>query len=198
MFEQILVAIDRSATSKQVFNCALSLADGSATNLILLHVSTEEDSPIMHSCFQHPEDKCIDLDSRITPQANETCQREWEIYKQEGLELLRFYAKKAIAAGIQTEFTQIIGRPGSTICEFARSCRADVVVIGRSGFSNSRELLLGSVSDYVVHYAPCSVLMVPTPVLAANNSPPFSPQSDWNDNKCVPVYSGFQFNLGRQ
>lgn len=188
MFEQILVAIDRSAASQQVFDRALSIAKTTATttatNLILLHaLSTEEEgSPIMSDCFRHPKDRCIHVDPQIMRQAKEIYEREWEIFKQEGLKLLRFYAKQAIAAGIQTEFTQITGSPSSTICEFARSCRANVVVIGRRGHSGFQELLLGSVSNYVVHHAPCPVLLVQTPVLEVSDSERLRVESDRQRN----------------
>ena len=94
------------------------------------------------------------------------------------MELLRSFSKKAmsstssaIAAGLQTEFSQITGQPSSTICEFARSCQADAIVIGRRGRSGLQEMFLGSVSNYVVHHAPCSIMLVQTPILEESTSP---------------------------
>ncbi len=46
----------------------------------------------------------------------------------------------------------------------ARNCGADVIVMGRRGHSGLSELILGSVSNYVLHHAPCSVLIVQYPV----------------------------------
>jgi nucleotide-binding universal stress UspA family protein len=71
----------------------------------------------------------------------------------------------AIAAGVSTEFSQITGHPSLIICEFAQSCHADVIAIGRRGRSGLKEMFLGGVSDYVVHHAPCLVLLVQTPIL---------------------------------
>lgn len=167
MFNKILVAIDRSAASRQVFDQALSLAKAAKVNLILLHVLSVEESgsPIMSDYSVQHKDSCIHLDRQIMRRAKEVYDREWELFKQKGLELLRFYTKKALAAGVQTEFSQITGPPSSTICDFAQSCHADLVVIGRRGHSSFKELFLGSVSNYVVHNAPCSVLLVQTPIL---------------------------------
>ena len=57
----------------------------------------------------------------------------------------------------------LFGSPGSRIVEAAREFAADLVVIGSHGHNRLERLLLGSVSDSVVHHAPCSVLVVRTP-----------------------------------
>ncbi|MBE9048433.1 universal stress protein [Pleurocapsales cyanobacterium LEGE 10410] len=172
MFNKILVAIDHSAASQKVFEQALSISQAEQTNLILLHVlSTEEEtSPFLSPYFVQPKTRCIHVNPQIIRRANELYEQEWELFKQKGAELLGFYAKQAIAAGVQTEFTQITGHPSSTICDFARSCGADVIVLGRRGHSGLQELFLGSVSNYVVHHAPCSVLLVQTPILTESTS----------------------------
>ena len=173
MFNKILVAIDRSAASKEVFNKALSLAKADTGCLILLHVLSveESDSPFMSSYLMQHKNRCIHVDPQIMRQANEEFDREWADFKQKGMELLRSFSKKAIAAKVSTEFTQITGQPSSTICEFARSCQADAIVIGRRGRSGLQEMLLGSVSNYVVHHAPCSIMLVQTPILEELTSP---------------------------
>ena len=172
MFNKILVAIDHSAASKQVFEKALSVAKADGTNLILLHVLSVEEltSPFVSSYLVQHKERCIHVDPRIIRQANEVNKRKWLEFEQKGIELLRSYARKAIAAKVSTEFSQISGQPSSTICEFARSCHADVIVIGRRGHSGLKEMLLGSVSNYVVHYAPCSILLVQTPILEESES----------------------------
>ena len=173
MFNKILVAIDRSAASRQVFNHALSLAKATKANLMILHVLSveEEGSPMLSPYFAKRRERCIHLAPQIMHMANELYEKEWEQFKQKGLEMLRFYANIAIPAGVQTEFSQITGHPSSTICDFAQSCDADVVILGRRGHSGFQELFLGSVSNYVVHHAPCSVLLVQTPISQEDTAP---------------------------
>jgi nucleotide-binding universal stress UspA family protein len=167
MFSKILVAIDHEPGSKQVFETALSLAKADNANLFLLHVLSveEENSPFMSPYLVQHKDRCIHVNPRIMRQANEEFDREWADFKQEGIKLLRSFSNKAIAAGVSTEFSQITGHPSLIICEFAQSCHADVIAIGRRGRSGLKEMFLGSVSNYVVHHAPCSVLLVQTPIL---------------------------------
>ena len=167
MFHKILAAIDHSPASQKVFNTALSIAQANQANLILLHVlsTEEENSPAMSPYFVQPKERCIHVNPQIIRRANEVYEQEWELFKQKGLELLRFYSQQAAVAGISTEFSQITGHPSSTICDFALSCQTDLIVLGRRGHSGLKELFLGSVSNYVVHHAPCSTLLVQTPVL---------------------------------
>ena len=171
MYDKILVAIDLSEISKQVFLKALSIAKADGATLILLHVlSVEESASPYLAEYISGKNRCIHVPPDITRQANEVYKQEWAEFERKGLEMLRSYAKKAISAGVQTEFTQITGRPSSTICEFASSCRADLIAIGRRGRSGLQEMLLGSVSNYVVHHAPCSILLVQTPILQESTS----------------------------
>ena len=58
----------------------------------------------------------------------------------------------------------LFGSPESRIVETAESVHPDLIVLGSHGYSRWERLLLGSVSDSVVHHAPCSVLIVRTPV----------------------------------
>ncbi|MDJ0742395.1 MAG: universal stress protein [Xenococcaceae cyanobacterium MO_167.B27] len=169
MFNKILVAIDRSTANRKVFEEALFLAKAMGGNLILLHVLSgeEEDSPIMSvypTFYPTIGDHYMHLDPQISHLANETYHKQWKAFEEEGLKILRSFAKDARAAGVETEFSQISGHPSSTICDFAKSCNADVIFIGRRGYSGLKEVFLGSVSNYVVHHAPCSVLLVQTPI----------------------------------
>ena len=52
------------------------------------------------------------------------------------------------------------GTPGVALCQLAAELGADVVVVGSRGRGAIRRALLGSVSSYVVHNAPCAVLVV--------------------------------------
>ena len=56
----------------------------------------------------------------------------------------------------------LFGSPESRIVETADEWRPDLVVVGSHGYSGWERLLIGSVSDSVVHHSPCSVLVVRT------------------------------------
>ena len=58
----------------------------------------------------------------------------------------------------------LFGSPESRIVETAEEFGADLIIVGSHGYSRWERLLLGSVSQSVVHHAPCSVLVVREPV----------------------------------
>ena len=57
----------------------------------------------------------------------------------------------------------LFGSPDSRIVETAEESAADLIVIGSHGYKQWERLLLGSISDSVVHHAHCSVLIVRSP-----------------------------------
>lgn len=63
----------------------------------------------------------------------------------------------------------LFGSPDSRIVETAEEWQADLIVIGSHGYNRWERLLLGSVSDSVVHHAPCSVLVVRTAEVEEEN-----------------------------
>lgn len=52
------------------------------------------------------------------------------------------------------------GDPGATICEVADRVGADIVVVGSHGHGLLARVLMGSVSNHVLHHAPCPVLVM--------------------------------------
>lgn len=54
----------------------------------------------------------------------------------------------------------LFGTPESRIVETAEEMHADLIVLGSHGYKSWERLLIGSVSNSVVHHAHCSVLVV--------------------------------------
>ena len=156
MFKKILVALDRSEMGEQIFEQGLAFAKMTGATLLLLHVlsSEEEGSPYV-TVFSN-----FNYYPGIGDQTFEFYQKQWNTFKNEGINMLQFFCSKANTQGVNTEFTQNFGSPGRTICDLARNWGADLILMGRRGHSGLTELFLGSVSNYVLHHAPCSVHIV--------------------------------------
>ncbi|MEZ0368586.1 MAG: universal stress protein [Candidatus Sericytochromatia bacterium] len=65
------------------------------------------------------------------------------------------------AAGIENTMLIERGPAGPLIVDVARTRECDLIVIGSRGLSTLSSVLLGSVSNYVVHHSPCPVLVMP-------------------------------------
>ncbi|OUL31343.1 universal stress protein UspA [Nostoc sp. T09] len=156
MFQKILVAINNSEIGQQVFDQALSLAKATNAELMILYVLSPFDehyptAPGVSTDGIYPSFTTDDVNYYLG---------QWESLKQEGIQFLTLLTNKAIAQGVNAEHTQEFGDPGRIICEFARTWQADLIIIGRRGLSGIKEFFLGSVSNYVLHHALCSVLTV--------------------------------------
>lgn len=156
MFKKILVALDRSDMGKQVFEQALSLAKLTSASLMLLHVLSPDEDGI-------PDVMVISQMDYYPGWGDDSMKRyiqKLEVHKNEGLEMLQAFCAQANTENINTEFSQNVGSPGKVICNFAKEWNADLIVIGRRGLSGITEFLIGSVSNYVLHHAPCSVYII--------------------------------------
>lgn len=148
--------MDSSDIGKHVFDEAMSLAKASDARLMLLHVLSPEaeESPLiagLSSLHYYPV---------MSDEILLSYHQQWDEFVNNYLELLRSYCAEAHVAGVSAEFRQTPGSPSRTICEFAGHWEADLIVMGRRGRSGLSELILGSVSNYVLHHAPCSILIV--------------------------------------
>lgn len=155
MFKKILAPIQNLENDEVVFEQALALAKENNAGLMLLHVFAPNDpslpglaSPVL---YRYP---------LVTDELMKGFQGRWEETENQGLEMLKGLSDRAQAAGITPEFSQNVGSVGSVVCHLADNWGADLVVIRQPDRSKLDELLLGSVSHYILHHAPCAVLTV--------------------------------------
>jgi len=152
MFKKILVALDRSSQAEVVFECALSIAHPELSQLLLVHfIDLEKVSPWVGVGTLYD----INVSGDRYHRNREHLQQEIE-KKRAWLET---YTQKAIAKGLNCESECLVGNCSLGIGDRAKKWGADLIIIGRRGHRNISEILLGSVSNYVIHHAPCSVVV---------------------------------------
>jgi nucleotide-binding universal stress UspA family protein len=156
VLQKILIATGDSPESAEVFKSGLTLAEKYGAQISILHVLNLFQSgfeavsnPFMGGTYPMMNDLAI-----------QEYQKELKDREQQGMERLESYATEARARNIQAEIYQNIGDAGRTICETAKNYAADVIVMGRNQKSMLSEIFLGSTSNYVLHHAPCSVLVI--------------------------------------
>lgn len=162
MFSRILVAMDGSTEGDHIFEEALSIAKVTNARLMLMHV------------LSATEIECLDVYEAAlgrSPDHLNGHTEQWESARQQGLETLRSRHAAMCDAGICADIGLPAGNPGQQICEMAHKWGADLILLGRRGLTEQEEEVLSSVSNYVLHHAPCAILVIP---MGAKIQPTFS------------------------
>jgi nucleotide-binding universal stress UspA family protein len=94
-----------------------------------------------------------------TAEIEKTAQENAEKILQSASEKIR----QSFADSVSVSTEVLLGSPESRIVETAEEMPADLIIVGSHGYNRWERLLLGSVSDSVVHHSPCSVLVVRSP-----------------------------------
>lgn len=153
-FNRILVPLVRSESAEAIFKEALKLAQDNNSKLMLFH-SVDWDMGEHFGSFAEIEAE-VDFSGAFIQAQQERLQQKL----QESKDWLQTYTEQATAMGIPTESKCEVGHPGALIRDLAKDWNADLIVMGRRGLSGLQEVFLGSVSNYILHHAPCSVLIV--------------------------------------
>ncbi len=153
-FNKILVPLVRSESTAAIFQEALKLAQDNNSKLMLFH-SVDWDMGEHFGSFPEIEAE-VDFSGAYIQAQQERLQQELQNSK----DWLQTYVEQATVKGITTQSKCQVGHPGRLIRDLAKDWNADLIVMGRRGLNSFQEVFLGSVSNYILHHAPCSVLIV--------------------------------------
>lgn len=157
MFDKILVALNTEENYAPIFDRALALAIATKAELHLLGV-VARDSEATLPLMAYPGVTGYPLTVSETIWTD--YQENYKKLKERGVRTLSQLTEAAVAAGIEAAFSQQMGEAGKVICDRARALQCDLIIVGSHGRRGLDELLMGSVSSYVMHRAPCSVMVV--------------------------------------
>lgn len=154
--KHILVALDRSQAAEMVFSMALDLARKDHRELVIFHglnlpSPSDRDSFLGLEAIGH-----LALGDNLFHLSHQSLGQDLQLLRS----WLGLYEQQAQNQGLKTHVECRVGEPGRWICDLAVNYGTELVVMGRRGHSGLSELLMGSISNYVVHHAPCSVLVV--------------------------------------
>ena len=141
---KILLAIDDSKYSRAALQSVLTLAPPKGTQVRVLHV-IEPPSVLV---------------ARGMGGYSANLRLVWEAQRKNGQELVERFAKDLAAKGFKVSTSIVQGEPRSKIVDVARNWHADLIFVGSHGRRGLERFLMGSVSEAVVHHAPCSVQVV--------------------------------------
>ncbi len=146
---KILLATDGSEYSRQAIDkCAYFVAPEGKTEILIMSAA-ENVTPIAAEPFGVSNQYYAEVAADLRKQAKNNV--------DEAVELIRGKCQGQDVE-ITTEVFQ--GNVKEEIVEAAKRFGAELIVVGSHGYGFLSRVLLGSVSDFVVHHAPCSVLVV--------------------------------------
>lgn len=151
-YQKILVAIDRSQQGEIVFNKALEIAKENNARLTIFHclpIDTRENPGLYADIYgQNLGNYARAIQEHLDREKEHT--RQW----------LTAYCDRAVRSGILADWDWQFGNPGRCIQKVAKQWQPDLIILGRRGHNGLQEMMLGSTSNYIVHHASCSVLVV--------------------------------------
>ena len=140
---RILLAIDQSKDSKVTINLLGRLRWPVGSTLILLHITTRDDEIMAKGSSRLTTKKSGDS-GKAVPRIHSELQR----------------LEKLLASDtLQVQSMVVNGIPGKEILSVIQKKKIDMAVLGSRGLSRISGLLLGSVSEWVLNDASCSVLV---------------------------------------
>ena len=80
--------------------------------------------------------------------------------KEKGQRYLNYVVKLAEKEGLNAEAILAKGEPHDQIVQFAKSKGVNMIIMGTYGRRGMKRILIGSVTERVIEYAPCPVLVV--------------------------------------
>jgi nucleotide-binding universal stress UspA family protein len=137
VFQKILVAYDGSTHSDKAVDAALSVARYLDSKVLIFSVA------------QPPE-----------PAQRAELQGVLDDAKERFEEAFKRIVEAAKAEDIDIETEMAVGHPAEQIIHKAETSKADLVILGRRGRSTFQKWILGSISEKVLRYAHCPVMVV--------------------------------------
>ncbi len=138
-YKLIVAAVDGSQPSSKAVDHAAMLARLTGARLKIIYV----------------------VDTHITFQLGAYQQLAIETLEQDGARAVAEAVKIAKDAGVGDVDGEVMsGSPRVVIIDWAKENAASLIVVGSHGYSRLTYILIGSVADYVVHYARCPVMVV--------------------------------------
>ncbi len=138
-FKKILAAIDFSPPSREAMRTAAELAAESGADLTVAHFWQV---PLLGAELPMPAQYIEDIRTAT--------EQQLDAWTAEATEL----AGKRVANAFG------MGAPWDELVKLARRDGYDLIVVGTHGRTGLKHVLLGSVAEKVVRYAPCAVLVV--------------------------------------
>lgn len=133
---KILLATDGSEDADQAARAAIELSNGTASELHVVHVWHDVPTPHFHSFVR----------AQLRQEAEEILNKQFEAIEQAGGTVAEAHLRE--------------GRTVDEILDLSEELEVGLLIVGSRGLGGARSILLGSVSEGIVHHARRPVLVM--------------------------------------
>ena len=138
--QRILVPTDGSDHSVCAAEFCISMAKKLGAQITVVHVI---DEVVLNEFTKGPQRENVE-----------------EELKQDGQRFTKYVACLAEKEGVKCDSLLTKGRPFEQIVHLAKDLNMDLIVMGTSGKGGANKILIGSVTERVIEYSTCPVLVV--------------------------------------
>ena len=142
-FHRILVPVDESRPSHNSLAVAAGIARASEGTVVLAHVA--------ETGYARSREEMLAAYGEST----------LEDFRKYGDDLLELTTRSETFSGLEVETETLFGDPARALLEFADQENIDAIVMGSHGRGTWGTMIMGSVSQRVVHEAKVPVVIVP-------------------------------------
>ena len=154
MFEKILVPLDGSDHSLRALEAAVQIAKKFGGKITLIHVYSVTVRPVIM-----PEPTTLTTIGVPVMTPGEVA-KIVEAARKAGNRILEDGEQRVRANGVEVDAKLEEGHAIEEIIKLSKEGGYDLIVMGARGINRIKEILLGSVSESVMHHATCPVLVV--------------------------------------
>ena len=145
--DRFLVAVDGSENAGRALAAAVDMAKRLEADLTVAHVVTVPGT-MWSAGLPGSTVPVGEIEEDAAKVGNEVLTNALKVARDGGV------------ADAKGELVEKLTSPAQGLVELAEGAKSDLVVVGTRGNGGFKRLLLGSVANSVLHYAPCSVLVV--------------------------------------
>ncbi|XHH09061.1 MAG: universal stress protein [Candidatus Bathyarchaeia archaeon] len=134
----ILVPTDGSGHSVRAAEYALSIAKVHAAQILVVYI----------------------IDHFVVDQFSKVSSSIEQELKESGQSYVNYIVNLAQKQGVVVESIILEGQPFEQIVDLAKTKSVDLIVMGTTGRRSTDRILMGSVTQRVIEYSPCPVLVI--------------------------------------
>ena len=138
--KKILIPTDGSEYSAHAAELGISIAKLTGAEIMIVYVVDE-----------------VALDQMAKLTNRETVE---QALKEDGQRYINYIRSLAEQAGVKAASIMASGNPFEQIVQLAKGLKMDLIAMGTYGRRVAERILIGSVAEQVIEYAPCPVLVV--------------------------------------